>query len=290
MVDQAALQSAVADYDPSLRIASTERVSGGDIHAAFCMRLADGDAIFVKANTLDRSAVLRSEYESLIEFAKFPDLNYPRALHFSRDNNHAYLLMSWHEMGSLDRHTAADLGYLLARQHSIEAAEFGWPQDNFIGWTPQCNSRLPSWAAFFRERRLQPQLALAGQRGLDVALAQSCQLVCDELDTLLAGAERRPALLHGDLWSGNVASEGGTRGILFDPAPYFGAPEADLAMTELFGRLPVGFYAAYESQRPRQPGYQRRAAVYNLYHALNHFNLFGSGYQALIKTQLRQMK
>jgi len=169
----------------------------------------------------------------------------------------------------------AALAQMLAKLHRTTGTRFGWHRDNWIGATPQINTWRDDWATFFLECRIQPQLALARKNGFAI------QVPVD----LLKNHQPEPSLLHGDLWSGNAGfiSEGP---VLFDPAVYYGDREADLAMTELFGGFPREFYAAYGKAYPLEAGYEQRKHLYNLYHLLNHLNLFGSGYLAQVERTL----
>jgi fructosamine-3-kinase len=164
------------------------------------------------------------------------------------------------------------MGSMLARAHSRPGPRFGWHRDNYIGSSPQQNGWCDDWAEFWRERRLRPQLERAGLRA--------------NLDRLLEGHKPQPSLLHGDLWSGNVGfTKDGP--VVFDPAVYYGDREADLAMTELFGGFSREFYDAYQEVLPLDAGYEKRKHLYNLYHLLNHLNLFGGGYLGQVKSTLR---
>jgi protein-ribulosamine 3-kinase len=173
------------------------------------------------------------------------------------------------------------LASMLARQHRSTAERYGWHRDNTIGPTPQANGWCDDWMAFWRERRLQPQLELARQNGY--------ALDAPDVAGLLEKHRPPASLLHGDLWSGNVGftAQGP---VIFDPAVYYGDREADLAMTELFGGFPREFYAAYDAAYPLDAGYALRKDVYNLYHLLNHLNLFGRGYLAPVQAALRLLR
>jgi protein-ribulosamine 3-kinase len=166
----------------------------------------------------------------------------------------------------------AAMGRMLANLHRVHGERFGWHRDNYIGSSPQRNGWCDDWSEFWRERRLRPQLERAGLRA--------------DLERLLEGHQPQPSLLHGDLWSGNVGftKEGP---VLFDPAVYYGDREADVAMTELFGGFPREFYDAYDELLPLAAGYEKRKHLYNLYHLLNHLNLFGGGYLGQVKSTLR---
>ena len=169
------------------------------------------------------------------------------------------------------------MGRMLAEAHRKRGPRFGWHRDNYIGTTPQQNGWCDDWAEFWRERRLRPQLALAQRSGFDLGVV--------EVDGILENHEPHPSLLHGDLWRGNAGftSDGP---VVFDPAVYYGDREADLAMTELFGRFPPEFYAAYEKAYPLERGYELRKELYHLYHLLNHLNLFGAGYLEQVQRTL----
>ena len=168
---------------------------------------------------------------------------------------------------------------MLAEAHRNPGKRFGWSRDNYIGSTPQANGWCENWAGFWRERRLKPQLELAKRNGFDLRFDED----------LLKNHSPQPALLHGDLWSGNAGFT--THGpVVFDPAVYYGDREADLAMTELFGGFPRAFYEAYEETYPLDEGYRARKHLYNLYHLLNHLNLFGAGYLSQVRETLSLLR
>jgi fructosamine-3-kinase len=164
---------------------------------------------------------------------------------------------------------------MLAALHRNTNDHFGWATDNWIGLSPQQNGWSSDWAEFFLEKRLTPQAARAG-------------LLKDLPDVrkILKHHKPIPSLLHGDLWSGNAGfTKDGP--VIYDPAVYYGDREADLAMTELFGGFPKQFYASYEKDLPIDAGYETRKHVYNLYHLLNHLNIFGGGYITQIQSTIR---
>jgi protein-ribulosamine 3-kinase len=169
----------------------------------------------------------------------------------------------------------AALARMLAKLHRTTGPRFGWHRDNWIGATPQSNAWCDDWSEFWQERRIRPQLERARKNGF----------VLPEPPRLKDHAPI-PSLLHGDLWSGNAGfiDEGP---VIFDPAVYYGDREADLAMTELFGGFPARFYDAYNQAFPLDEGYERRKPLYNLYHLLNHLNIFGEGYLAQVRATLR---
>ena len=172
----------------------------------------------------------------------------------------------------------AALGEGLAAMHRHCASEFGWRQDNTIGTTPQLNSYSSDWLQFWSERRLKFQLQLADRNGYQGELLKLGARLSEACHVLFDNYHPQPSLLHGDLWSGNVAALPDGTPIIFDPAVYFGDRETDIAMTELFGGFNGSFYSAYNDAWPLDKGYQQRKHFYNLYHVLNHLNLFGGGY------------
>ena len=154
----------------------------------------------------------------------------------------------------------------------------GWRRANTIGATPQINCRSGDWVGFWREHRLGYQLRLAEANGHRGSLQENGARLLSKIPTFFSGYRPLPALLHGDLWSGNVGFDDAGKPVVFDPAVYYGDHEADVAMTELFGGFSGDFYAAYREVFPLDASYAVRKHLYNLYHVLNHLNLFGGGY------------
>ncbi|GFR48095.1 hypothetical protein Agub_g9780 [Astrephomene gubernaculifera] len=163
------------------------------------------------------------------------------------------------------------------------AGQFGFPTDNTLGGSPQLNGWSDDWVAFWRERRLQPQLRMTG----DTKLMRLGERLCDNLHCFFEGIDVRPSVLHGDLWSGNIGCVGGQPAI-FDPATYFGHHEAEFGMSWCAG-FTQEFYIAYHELIPRAPGFERRAELYRLYHYLNHLNLFGEGYYSQCASILQRL-
>ena len=187
------------------------------------------------------------------------------------------------EMERLELGGRADwpaLARMLARLHRNTGDRFGWGTDNWIGLSPQKNGWSDDWIAFYRDFRLIPQLQRAG-------LQHDAQTILENLAFYFKNYRPPASLLHGDLWNGNAGFLKDGTPVIFDPAVYFGDREAELAMTELFGGFPGEFYSSYEELFPLQPGYEIRKHLYNLYHLLNHLNLFGPGYLGQVKATLR---
>ncbi len=188
----------------------------------------------------------------------------------------AFLVLEHLEMRGNGDHAA--LGRMLAHVHSTRGEFFGWRRDNYIGRTRQINQRSPSWSDFWRDCRLRPQLELAHRNGRAGSLVAKGKQLMTAVRRLLSGHAPAASLLHGDLWSGNAGFLASGEPVLFDPAVYWGDRETDLAMTELFGGFSPDFYSAYAEVAPLDPGYATRKTLYNLYHVLNHANLFGGSY------------
>lgn len=252
-------------------------VGGGCINAANV--LADGERrYFVKRNDADKEDMFAAEAEGLRELAKAGAVRVPEPVCWGACDGQAYLVMEYLELGSAGGRTQAELGRRLAAQHRVTRASFGWFRDNTIGATPQPNPPTEDWIEFYRRQRLGYQLSLAAERGAPRRLIEQGETLAAHLEALLAGHRPEPSLLHGDLWSGNYSALADGEPVIFDPAVYYGDREADIAMTELFGGFGRDFYSAYNDAWPLDPGYRVRKTLYNLYHILNHFNLFGGGY------------
>jgi protein-ribulosamine 3-kinase len=253
-------------------------VAGGSIHRSYCWRCG-GSLLFVKlADPADGGAALAAEAAGLEALAQARAVHVPRVIARGSTARNAFLALEWIESRPAARLAERRLGERLAAQHRVSAAAFGFATDNFIGRTRQPNGCLSDWAEFFRERRLRHQLALAIQNGFAELLEQPGARLLESVDALLAEHRPEPSLLHGDLWAGNWLADPQQEPVIFDPAVYFGDREADLAMSRLFGGFGRAFYDAYLAEMPLPTGHAVRAELYNLYHVLNHANLFGGGY------------
>jgi fructosamine-3-kinase len=252
-------------------------VSGGSIHRTYRWRCGR-TALFVKVADDGGIASLEAEATGLQTLADAQAVRVPRVLARGRAGATAFLALEWIESRPAGRAAEHRLGEQLAAQHRVTAQQFGFTHENFIGRTPQPNARLPDWAEFFRERRLRHQLILAVQNGFADLLEAPGARLLESVPALLASHRPQASLLHGDLWAGNWLADEREQPVIFDPAVYFGDREADLAMTRLFGGFGRPFYDAYLTAASLPPGHAVRAELYNLYHVLNHANLFGGGY------------
>ncbi|MGE9291315.1 MAG: fructosamine kinase family protein [Puniceicoccales bacterium] len=259
-------------------INGTDSVGGGCIHDS--RRLATSAGLFfLKQSPLSQRPLLEAEAEGLRALARTRTIRTPAVIASGAVGEHFALILEWIDLSPLDESSGAVLGEHLADLHeSGREEQFGWERDNFIGSTPQQNSPTSSWPEFFREHRLRPQIQLAGANGYSLPPA----------DPLLEGIGRFfrdsdhpvPSPLHGDLWGGNAARDESGTPVLFDPAFYRGDPEADIAFSRFFGGFPDSFYRSYNRRIPQRPGWKTRQTLYNLYHVLNHLNLFGSSYRS----------
>jgi protein-ribulosamine 3-kinase len=282
---RAALQAALGR---PLRPAPDAAVGGGSINE--CVRwTGDGIALFVKLAATDALDMFEAEAEGLQELSAAAALRVPEVLAVGAGGGQAWLALRWIELAPATRASDARLGERLAALHRVGAPRFGWKRDNTIGATPQHNPWDDDWVRFFVTRRLGAQLQLAGGNGASRRLIERGGTLCDTAGALYWSYQPVPSLLHGDLWSGNRAADAAGEPVVFDPAVYFGDREADIAMTRLFGGFDPAFYAAYQAAWPLDQAAGTRRTLYNLYHVLNHFNLFGGGYAAQAEAMIDRL-
>ncbi len=286
----------------------TERtaLAGGSIAHAYRVTKHDGTRFFAKTGGADAAATFAGEAAGLRALAEAQtDLWVPQVIGVGKhwlvlewvEQESVVDTLCWHGLAAglvaLHRHHRVTSDGTSAPSLTVEEAQgppqYGFACDNFIGATPQINSPSSMWPVFFRECRLQPQVALARRRGLWPVAWDRC---IEKLLTRLGDElPRNPlaSLVHGDLWSGNVMFGAGGRPVVFDPATYYGHREVDLAMTQMFGGFDREFERAYFDRWPLTPGYARRFRIYNLYHELNHLNLFGGSYAGMVSSTLRSL-
>ena len=274
------------------RIVGSDPVSGGDINRAYRLTLADGMRVFLKTNAGKDVSFFEAEAGGLTAIAGSGSIGVPRVLGLGTDADHgAFLLLEWIDSAKPAGDFWENFGRRLAALHRAETADltpggrFGFTAGNYIGASPQANMPCERWVDFFRERRLAPQFKMAA-RWFDAADRRRIDRLMERLGDTLEEPER-PSLLHGDLWSGNFIVGPDGEAWLIDPASYVGHAEADLAMTELFGGFGSAFYSAYRESAHIRPGYERRRGLYNLYHMLNHLNLFGASYLGGVRSAIR---
>ncbi len=280
-----------ADHSHSnFSLQSSQEAHGGSINRAYVVETNDQQRFFIKLNKASRLEMFAAEAEGLAEISKSNTLRVPEPLFRGTEGNYAFLILEYLEIGgSASAHAEEQMGRQLAQMHQTFAAQHGWYRDNTIGSTPQYNTQHANWTEFWREQRLVPQLRWAKENGASHNLLDGGERLLADLDRILQGHSPKPALLHGDLWGGNWAAISTGEPVIFDPATYYGDPEADLAMTYLFGGFARRFYDAYHEILPPQPGIEQRKTLYNLYHVLNHFNMFGGSYAMQAEHMIQQL-
>lgn len=262
-------------------------VSGGCIHHSAIYTLADGQRYFVKQNSRDKQAAFEHEANGLQALQAANCLACAQALALVCDEKNVYLILAVIDSAKPKPTFWADFGRSFADLHLNRQGDyFGWQHDNTIGRIDQRNTPHDNWIDFFRQARLAPQFTLA-QNYLSRQDRDKAQRLLTKLDHLIVPPPY-PQLIHGDLWSGNYMVNEQGEATLIDPAVYYGHGEADLAMTQLFGGFPTAFYQAYQTVNPLDKDYPQRADIYNLYHLLNHLNLFGEGYLSAVQATLRR--
>lgn len=258
-------------------LSGQESTGGGCINQTLRVRYG-ADSYFVKLNSASRADMFAAEALGLRELQDSHTLRVPEAVCWGDDGESAYLVLEDLQLGGRD--DLAALGEGLAAMHRVTRERFGWDTDNTIGSTLQINTSEHDWVDFWRTQRLQFQLELAAENGHGGRLQSQGEKLLDAFPALFADYSPPASLLHGDLWSGNYAFNRSGEPVIYDPAVYYGDREADLAMTELFGGFGADFYAAYRANYPLDAGYGVRKTLYNLYHILNHLNIFGEGYRS----------
>ena len=277
-VARALAQAIAAATGAPFEAIAAEGVGGGCIHTALRLTGKDARAFFAKVNEADRTDMFAAEAGGLAALAQTGAVRVPKVIAQGADDERAWLVLEWLELAALDAASGAKLGAALAAQHAIAQPRFGWARDNYIGATPQPNGLVDDWLAFWRARRMAPQLALAARNRLPSRMIERGERLAADCEAFFRHHAPAKSLLHGDLWGGNASALSDGTPIVFDPAVYVGDREADLAMTELFGGFPPDFHAAYRAAAPLPDGYRVRRDFYNLYHVLNHANLFAGGY------------
>jgi len=268
-------------------IDSSRTISGGSINSAYYVLMDSGHEYFLKTNSMKFEDMFAAEYEALHEFQIVESLIIPQPYCYGNSKSECFIIMEYIPLNSCG--DSFQFGKNLAKMHAIEAKQYGWSRNNTIGSTPQSNTQHHNWVEFWRQERLIPQFEMLYLQGYKGQIKVYADQLLEQLDSFFENHNPAPSLLHGDLWSGNYAFDQNGQGVLFDPALYYGDREADLAMTELFGGFSADFYSGYQEEFPLADGYKKRKSMYNLYHILNHANLFGSSYLKQADQLLRHL-
>jgi fructosamine-3-kinase len=271
-------------------ITDVSPVGGGCIHQAWKLRLRDGQVLFAKSGGARALPLFEVEAEALEALHAQADTSFlvvPQPISLAALPHGAVLLLPWLDCGGSDQ-TALGRGLALLHQASMASSpgRFGWHRDGFIGAGAQPGGWRDDWGLAFVELRLRPQLeALDGLKQDSTDLNPLLLRLAEDLNE----HQPRPALVHGDLWGGNAACLSDGRGSIFDPASWWADREVDLAMTRLFGGFGEDFRSGYREVLPDAPGADGRVEIYNLYHLLNHANLFGGSYLSQCRASLRDL-
>jgi fructosamine-3-kinase len=280
---------ACLEKDLGTRIESLIRISGGCISEAALISTSSAKSYFIKWKLNAPPGFFEAEAKGLNELKKCKRLIVPTVIHFSEQPRFSFIVLE--VLGSsVSSHRHDKLGRSLAALHLIRADSFGLDHDNFIGTTIQKNSKESEWGMFFYNQRLLPQSHLGQKKGwMDDKMLALMQELKPGIIELLSQDPEAPSLLHGDLWSGNIFwSDKGPAFI--DPAVYYGHREADIAMSELFGGFGADFYISYQEIYPLSKFYPNRREILNLYHLMNHANIFSGHYIKKVRDTLNSLK
>jgi fructosamine-3-kinase len=270
----------------AFRIIDKHTIGGGSINNAH--RISDSkESFFVKMNRQQLGYMFEAEMRALDELNNTQCIKVPQPVSCGVFGHESYIIMSWIDIsGNPD---GSIFGGQLAALHKVTATQFGFDIDNTIGSTPQLNQWSNDWLNFWGKQRLVYQLDLARNNGHGHRLYDLGLKLKDNMGLFFSNYQPQPSLLHGDLWSGNWGADEKGNPVIFDPAIYYGDRETDLAMMELFGHPGQKFFSAYNEHFPLHEGYSVRKNFYNLYHILNHANLFGSSYASQAENMMESL-
>ncbi|NMG57113.1 fructosamine kinase family protein [Geitlerinema sp. P-1104] len=287
MWEQIAAEISQATGEP-FNISQNRSVGGGCINQS--STLSDGErTFFIKLNQASALDMFIAEAVGVKEMWETHTIRVPKPICWGTAGNSAYLVMEYLDLQGRGGGSGVwqEMGRKLAQMHRTGTRDrFGWDRSNTIGATPQMNPWTEDWAEFFAEHRIGFQLRLAARKGMRFTGADE---LVEKIPQLLAGHTPIASIVHGDLWGGNASVTAEGEPVIFDPATYYGDREVDIAMTELFGGFSAAFYQGYNEEWPLDEGYDRRKTLYNLYHIINHYNLFGGGYGSQAQSMIRSL-
>lgn len=283
-------------------------LSGGCINQSWKVTDSNHKHWFIKINTVDLLTMFIAESEGLDEISKTNSIRTPESICYGSTDEFSYFILEFLELSPLSHSSLSNQGQAgeqLANMHldhsknssknnsknssNNNATSFGWHRNNTIGSTPQINQQNNNWVTFWKENRLIYQLELSHKNGFTTKSYEKGLALADNIQHFFSAYTVKPSLLHGDLWGGNISADNHGNPVIYDPAVYYGDREADIAMTELFGGFNQEFYSAYNAHYALDEGYKTRKTLYNLYHILNHFNLFGSGYASQSEQMINKL-
>lgn len=273
-------------FNKEIVVLTSSPVGGGCINE--CVKLQTNIGIFfAKWNGAKRfPGMMEAEAKGLELLRSARAIRIPEVIRVGEEGGNQYLVLEWMESKGRNRDFWWKFGVGLAQLHKNTTSAFGLDHDNYIGSLPQRNRQHSSWEDFFIRERLEPMVRLARN---DQRIGSSASKAFDRFFSKVGALfpKEPPALLHGDLWSGNFLETGGDP-VLVDPAVYYGHREVDLAMTRLFGGFPPELYESYHREYQLENGWERRLDLYNLYPLMVHVNLFGGSYWNQAEAILKQ--
>ena len=254
-------------------VTGIKKAHGGCISDSYIIITLD-DSLFLKESGLNQKDMFDAEATGLKELSLCNSLKIPKVLGTLESNTSCYILLESLNLKPHSPSSLKNLGQSLADMHRITSEKFGFPDSNYIGSTPQINHKCTSWVDFYNNCRLMPQAYMTGND----AIENKAEELSEKAAAFFTDYSPVPSLLHGDLWSGNTARIENDTPVIYDPAVYYGDRESDLAFTEFFGGFSKDFYDSYQQSWEVHPSYEIRRYLYQLYHSLNHLNLFGNSY------------
>ena len=271
----------------SIQFKHIESLGGGCINQVYKVTDAHGYHWLLKENNPHRLDMFIAEAQGLEEIKQSNSIRVPNVICYGETRYKSYLILEYITLSEASGNSKT--AEKLALMHQHQSPTFGWHRDNTIGETAQSNQQTNSWIIFWQQQRLLPQLNLALTNDYPKKSYDNGIKLVEKIALFFETYQPIPSLLHGDLWGGNHAFDNSGQPIIFDPAVYYGDRETDIAMTELFGGFDASFYSRYNDCFKLDEGYTVRKTLYNLYHALNHYNLFGGGYSSQAANMTRRL-
>ncbi len=263
-------------FGKNIKIKQSTLIAAGNINQGIHLETSEGD-FFLKLNFSQNPDIFEREASGLLLLKQNCPLKIPQVYNYGSFEDRNFLLLEWIGSGRSNTQYWDELGEGLAQLHMATAELFGLEEDNYIASLNQNNNKSTSWTTFFIENRLEPLIGKAYyDQYISAEFLERFRKIYYKLDSLFP--KEKPALLHGDLWSGNVIKGKTGNPVLIDPAVYYGHREMDLAFSRLFGGFDERFYQAYDDVFPLEPDFENRIPIYNLYPLLVHLHLFGKSY------------
>lgn len=271
----------------SPRLKQIRLIAAGNVNQGVLLETSEG-SFFLKTNFEEESDIFEKEAEGLNEIRANSPLKIPQVYHLGKEGDYNFILMEWIQADKPNHVYWQELGMGLAQMHMATQQDFGYKTPNYIASILQKNTAMHSWPEFFIQNRLDPLIGRAYYESyIDLDFLKKFQRIYPVLENFFP--KEKPALLHGDLWSGNIMRGKNGMPVLIDPAVYYGHREMDLAFSRLFGGFESLFYESYETVFPLEPGFEKRVPVYNLYPLLVHLLLFGKSYLSGIEKTVNRL-